>query len=230
VSGLLGGINPWVTHGDFVGADGVMRKTAERTYGLIKLNTAASDPGVGDDSDDGYSTFSEWLNSTTGEVFKCTDASVGAAVWKSQTLLQGGLPDPYEPDGGSMTIDGDLDVVDDLTAGSMAVDGAYTNASPDALTSAATVTPVAADGNMFTLVLAHNVTDFNPPTGYGPGYNFAVQIKQAASGGPYTLALDSVYEGADGSEMPTAASERLVLNCECFESGKIVTASYLPDA
>jgi len=45
--------------------------------------TATTDPGTGDDSDDGYEVGSRWLNTNTDTFFQCADASVGAAVWVS---------------------------------------------------------------------------------------------------------------------------------------------------
>ena len=51
--------------------------------GLAKNNLAATtDPGVGDDSADGYAVGSEWINVTLDRAFKCLDATDGAAVWK----------------------------------------------------------------------------------------------------------------------------------------------------
>ncbi len=49
----------------------------------IKQNKmdATADPGVGDDSDDGYAVGSRWLNVTTQHEFICLDATLGAAVW-----------------------------------------------------------------------------------------------------------------------------------------------------
>jgi hypothetical protein len=56
--------------------------------------SATTDPGVGDDSDDGYAVGSLWINVNTPEMFYCSDASVGVAVWNSvgsgdATSLQG---------------------------------------------------------------------------------------------------------------------------------------------
>lgn len=42
---------------------------------------AVSDPTVNDDSGSGYTVGSPWVNTSTGNVFLCTDASIGAAVW-----------------------------------------------------------------------------------------------------------------------------------------------------
>lgn len=39
-------------------------------------------PGVSDDSTKGYSYFSPWINSSTGDLYICTNPSPGAAVWK----------------------------------------------------------------------------------------------------------------------------------------------------
>ena len=43
--------------------------------------SATTDPAVGDDSADGYSIGSIWVNNSTKDVFRCTDATAGAAVW-----------------------------------------------------------------------------------------------------------------------------------------------------
>lgn len=51
----------------------------------IKKNETTSDPTVNDDSGDGYAIGSVWINTTSDEAFICTDATAGAAVWKSMT-------------------------------------------------------------------------------------------------------------------------------------------------
>jgi hypothetical protein len=50
-------------------------------------------PGVGDDAGDGYSVGSLWfdLTSSPREVYRCVDATVGAAVWLNTTLEVGEL-------------------------------------------------------------------------------------------------------------------------------------------
>ncbi len=55
--------------------------------GGAKTNIAASDPTVNDDSSQGYSVFSEWLNTSTNTLFKCVDSSVGAAQWYAIAFL-----------------------------------------------------------------------------------------------------------------------------------------------
>ena len=43
--------------------------------------TATVNPTADDDANDGYSVGSRWVNTTSGETWTCTDATVGAAVW-----------------------------------------------------------------------------------------------------------------------------------------------------
>jgi hypothetical protein len=45
--------------------------------------TATTDPTVNDDSADGYSAGSMWMNAGTGWMFRCRSATVGAARWTS---------------------------------------------------------------------------------------------------------------------------------------------------
>ena len=54
---------------------------------IAKGNQAAANPTVTDDSADGYAVGSRWLNTETDEEFVCTDATAGAAVWKSTTAV-----------------------------------------------------------------------------------------------------------------------------------------------
>lgn len=46
---------------------------------------ATTDPGVGDDSGDGYVVGSVWVNTTSDQAFICADNALGAAVWQSIT-------------------------------------------------------------------------------------------------------------------------------------------------
>lgn len=54
---------------------------AAALYGVAKSNVAATDPGVGDDSNSSYAAGSRWLNSATGSSWVCKSASPGAALW-----------------------------------------------------------------------------------------------------------------------------------------------------
>lgn len=57
-----------------------VQQLAAGTGPLNKLD-ATADPGVGDDSADGYSVGSLWVNVTDDDAFICLDSSSGAAVW-----------------------------------------------------------------------------------------------------------------------------------------------------
>ena len=53
---------------------------------LLTNLVAVADPIVTDDSGSGYAVGSLWVNTATGNVFVCVDASVGAAVWVKTTI------------------------------------------------------------------------------------------------------------------------------------------------
>lgn len=53
-------------------------------FGLVKNNTTTTDPGVSNDTTQGYAAGSRWYNSSTGANWICRDASTGAAVWVRQ--------------------------------------------------------------------------------------------------------------------------------------------------
>jgi hypothetical protein len=62
---------------------------------LPKARVTTTDPTTGDDSADGYSVLSRWINITSGEEFVAVDVTVGAAVWTSTTAAgAGSLPSP----------------------------------------------------------------------------------------------------------------------------------------
>ena len=52
---------------------------------------ATSPPTAGDDSSEGYSVLSKWVDQSEDEIYICTDATPGAAVWKNNTLEVGDL-------------------------------------------------------------------------------------------------------------------------------------------
>ena len=68
-------------------AEGVTTETSSSGSGLQPQSnrSATTDPGVGDDTADGYQVGSYWVNTSTGEQFVCVDDSSGAAVWTSTT-------------------------------------------------------------------------------------------------------------------------------------------------
>ncbi len=50
-------------------------------FPAVKLN-ATTEPTANDDSGDGYSVGSKWVDVTNDKIYFCLDASVGAAVWQ----------------------------------------------------------------------------------------------------------------------------------------------------
>ena len=79
--------------------------TSELKYNL----TATADPVAGDDSVDGYTIGSRWVNVTLDKEFVCLDASVGAAVWTqtSNACCSGSGSEDFKTlaDGATVTID-----------------------------------------------------------------------------------------------------------------------------
>jgi hypothetical protein len=68
------------------------------------FHSAAASPSATSDSAHGYSIGSRWLNTSTGAMFVCTDATATAAVWvqlvasvSSGNVILSGLPssDPH---------------------------------------------------------------------------------------------------------------------------------------
>jgi len=60
------------------GVVSVQRATTSRPW------TAATDPGVSNDSASGVQVGDSWFNTATGNIYHCTSAAVGAAVWQHQ--------------------------------------------------------------------------------------------------------------------------------------------------
>jgi len=86
-----------------------------------KNNSTGSAPGVTNDIDEGYLPGSVWLNTSSGQLYICSDNSDGAAVWSNQgaagqvkvdaAAAAGYLIDVLTVGGGSLTDNGDtLDI------------------------------------------------------------------------------------------------------------------------
>lgn len=56
-----------------------------RLVALLHNNAATSAPTVNDDSGDGYSVGSRWIDTTADKAYECVDSSVGSAVWQQQS-------------------------------------------------------------------------------------------------------------------------------------------------
>jgi hypothetical protein len=91
-----------------VGANGssLIAASGETTglkWQLNKLDATAA-PAQTDDSGDGYSVGSIWIDVTGDAAYICVDASVGAAVWNPFEAA-GGAGDPADVSGGTETTD-----------------------------------------------------------------------------------------------------------------------------
>lgn len=69
---------------------------------------ATTAPGVGDDDVDGYAPGSQWINTTTDDVYVCTDNTTGAAVWVGP-LDAGAVTEAFK----TISVSGQSDVVAD---------------------------------------------------------------------------------------------------------------------
>ena len=100
--------------------------------------SATSDPGTTDDSSGGYSVGSVWINTSSEEVYRCVDSTVGSAVWVQSSLSS------LEPiaTSGSAT---------DLTSGTLNIDRLSNNSIiSDKLSSSVRDSLVKADSSLQT--------------------------------------------------------------------------------
>lgn len=70
---------------------------ATGNLGTTKNNITSGPPGVNDDSTQGYSVFSEWIDTTGGAVYKCQNSLPGAAVWVVTSATGDMLVSVYDP-------------------------------------------------------------------------------------------------------------------------------------
>lgn len=67
----------------------LVRAGSTTDYRRVDNLSASADPVVGDDSADGFHVGSIWMRSDNGHMWKCIDASAGAAVWIRMTAGNG---------------------------------------------------------------------------------------------------------------------------------------------
>ncbi|HEU00248.1 MAG TPA: hypothetical protein ENH89_07825, partial [Aurantimonas coralicida] len=148
--------------------------------------TATTDPGVTDDESEGYTVQSWWFNDTSDELFLCTDATTGAAVWQNLTAAEiiGGASKAFKtitaPDANSVVADNASDTLTITESGGIAITVAGT-AENDTLNfdgAASSHNHSAADITSGLLALARGGTaaDLNATGG-------ASQVLQQASAG-----------------------------------------------
>lgn len=103
-----------VLHADFSGSEGFLRKTGSDTYTVMKSNLAASTaPTVNEDSGDGYTIGSIWLDTTADIVYVCLDASAGAAVWHQLSHVEVQKDDASQGNFTTLNFEGDITMVDE---------------------------------------------------------------------------------------------------------------------
>ena len=79
-----------VQKSSFTAAGDILRGTGAGTFAVVKNNLAGTTaPTVNDDSGDGYSVGSRWLDTTNDKEYVCLDATATAAVWKETTAAGG---------------------------------------------------------------------------------------------------------------------------------------------
>ena len=88
----------WVVDEDTMSSDSATKVPTQQSVkayvdnvaGVLNNFTGTADPVAGDDTADGYSVGSLWVNTTTDQAFVCVDNSAGAAVWVSMTQAAAG--------------------------------------------------------------------------------------------------------------------------------------------
>ncbi|MGZ8311606.1 MAG: hypothetical protein ACXW3X_04235, partial [Rhodoplanes sp.] len=91
------------------------RDALNSAWEIIENYGATTDPGVGDDSADGYVRGSLWINVTGDRVFWCTNPAGGAAMWVEAGAGGAGATSVFGRTGGVVAATGDYtaDQIDD---------------------------------------------------------------------------------------------------------------------
>lgn len=178
-------------------------------YSSPKSNFASSsNPSTGNDSSQGYSVGSLWVNTTTDTAFVCLDASTGAAIW-SQVDVDG----PKSKYDGSDAPAADSDSTDGYGIGSIWIDAANDRAyiCLDPTEGAAVWKRVDPDApkSVYSATAAPLVSN-DTTEGYGVGSVWADTTNDRAY-----ICLDSAEGAAVWKEItPTATIDGLVAQVE----------------
>lgn len=163
------------------------------------------------------------LNNTAQDLTLKKDGGVGVTLPAGESIRISCGPDDVL---GSSTVAGGgggaITSVNGAT-GIVVLDDVDVKSPVSALTSGTTVTVDCSLARSFTLTLAHNVGTLTLSNLAGSGYitEIEIEIKQPASGGPYTFALPASFKALGGSDtaIASAADAVTVLSAKTFDNG-----------
>lgn len=109
INEALDAVDGAITDSDLAGTHtGRLQRTGVGSYAVIKDTATASAPTVDDDTSEGYSVGSQWVDTSTENLYQCVNASVGAASWDPLNAVGGG--------GGSGDVEGPASSTDNAIA------------------------------------------------------------------------------------------------------------------
>jgi hypothetical protein len=104
--------------------DKLSASVAEKLNRSAKNNfSATADPDADNDSTEGYSEGSRWLNTTTDESYVCVDPAEGAAIWLNTSLTADDLGSLAFQEASNVTITGGTISVTSATIGGVTISG-----------------------------------------------------------------------------------------------------------
>lgn len=190
--------------------------------------SATTDPTVNDDSGDGYSVGSPWVNATADKAFLCLDATVGAAVWvqiggfgevtfAASRIVLSESGDSNFKAGTATQLFGilsgtDFNMADATLQRPVIKDYGLTRTAPTVSAGALTLDLTA--GNAFEVSLTGNVTTLtisNPPTSGTLGKFVLILTQDATGSRTVTWPASVKWEGGTAPTLTTTASRSDIL-------------------